>query len=285
MAVKALALFLFSLSSVCCFSQNIRLDVFDITGSGSSLQIENRTVVDSLYTVEDQPSFHPTEPLLVFVAKAGNEFEVRTYNYLTRETKGLLKSKDPIKLPQITPDLKFISYLRSVGGKFHLVKRSLKEGTESTINTTLALSGYCWIDDNSMLATVDGNPNTLQLVTIRPFKSMVVAQHVSNVIQKNKQHFVFLHKLSVASWSMKRVDQSGKIEIVASAVPDSEVYALTPEGSVLQIDGENRLALLSGSQAPKPIASAVWPDDRMFLSIGVSGDGKKLFVLSKEFTE
>jgi hypothetical protein len=253
-----------------------KLAIYDFSWEDQTLSLSNDKVIDSLTVADDQPSFHPTDPLLLFVRKVDHQNAVVSFNYSNGEERILYESPSALASPKITPDTKYLSILE--GEKKNLVKIALTDGNVLPLSN-LSMDGYCWIDVNSLLIIQPGDPNTLSLVTLRPLKIMPVARHVGRVIQQSKNIIAFVHKLSVDAWSIKQINSTGNIQILAETLPEADLFALAPGGKVLMLNEEKIFGYVpSADWAPLEIPGR--KNRAKITHIGLSPSGDKLFILS-----
>jgi hypothetical protein len=273
MAVRVLFNFLLLFLSHQVFGQGLKLAIYDISSQARSITLANEQIVDSLYIAETPASFHPTDSILYFIREKEGKHEVVSFGWPEKKSTILQTSAEPLFYPALTPDRKFISCIK---GK-KLGKFPVAGGSWVGLLNDLPLQNYIWIDENSALIISEGDPNSLNLVSFRPRKVVHIASHVGEPLVHAKNTFAFVHKLSVDSWSIKRINADGSIGIIAETLPDSEQFAILPDGKILMLQ-EQKLFVYT--------ASGGWidPDDGSgkysgIKSMGVNSSGDKIFLL------
>jgi hypothetical protein len=273
MALKILVSFLLLFFCQWTHGQGLKLAIYDLSSEGRSIALTNEYVIDSLHLADTRPSFHPTDSVLYFTRQKEGKYEVVSFGWADKKLNVLHTASEPLYSPALTPDGKFISCIR---GK-KLGKFPLAGGNWVDLLNDLTLQNYLWIDENSVLTIAEGDPNTLNLVTLRPRKVVPIASHVGDALVPAKNTFAFVHKLSVDSWSVKRINADGSISIVAETLPDSEQFALLPDGKILMLQEQNLFVYTP---------SGGWknPDDNSgrysgIKTIGVNPGGDKIFLL------
>ena len=182
------------------------------------------------------PVFHWENPTVYY----GKRNEIITLDLRTGERAVLFTSDKPVIALRLTTDGKALTFLDNVPS--NELRRISAKGVEmSSLQIRSSVENYIWIDDNNLLAIEPGKPNTMHLITLRPFKKMVVARHIGNTLAHDPKtgSFVFVHKLAVDSWSLKTIGSDGNISILAETLPESEVFGLTQSGApIAYYDGK-----------------------------------------------
>jgi hypothetical protein len=243
MAVKfflPLILSLFFLQSSLAQDSNIRLIIADY----KDRSISNSIVVDSFLLRNDVPLFHPNKPLLYYSkSNAGqsliNLYDVGKQKYRTVQSGGMVVQ------PKFSPDGKFFSFITaSTSGDNELRIHSLVDSLSKPKVYSIKAENYQLMDDNNVLIVEAGEPNSLQLVSLRPTRKTPVAKNVSTVLkQLNGNAFGFIHKLTADSWSIKRINSNGRVELITETLPDAESFDITAKQDIIMAS-ENKLYIL-----------------------------------------
>lgn len=189
--------------------------------------MESVLQIDSTNGIVGGPVFHPMHPVLYYSKNA----EIFSFNIESGESKVLFTSAEPVYSLRLTPDGKTITFLDRLPGDE--VKRiALTGAPQTSAKMGTSIDNYTWIDDNNLLVIEPGKPNSLQLVTLRPFRQIAVAKHVGRTLTRipGALSLAFVHKLSVDSWSIKTIGSDGSISILAETLPESEVFTITSKG-------------------------------------------------------
>jgi hypothetical protein len=274
MAMRLIFILILAFSPCHLSGQSLTLALFDVAWAGDSVLISNQDIVSGSQVAEDHPLFHPTVPVLYYISRSANTSEIRSYNHSTRHDSTIRTHPNTASRLHITPDSGLLTFLSPDKGE--MIVHPLKTGVSPRKPIAgLSVENYCWIDDNSMLVIQSGDPNTLNLVTLRPRKIQPVVKHVGQMIQRTSHILAFVHKLSVDSWSIKKLTSDGKISILSETFPGAEIFAVTADEKVMMAF-EDKLYWLTGSGDWKEIKS--FPHSEI-KSIGLNATGDKLFVL------
>lgn len=276
MAVRAGVMIWFLSVASLAAAQNFTLSVFDFNWSGKELSLSNEIVADSAASIGDGISFHPTDPLVYYSKQSGSRWELIAFNFRDGNKTVVTESDEFLAEPRLMPDKKHISCI--VGAKRELRKFAFASSQWSPVFGDSPVDGYAWMDDNALLIISPGDPNQLQLVTLRPKKAIPIAQHVGRELQQSKETFAFVHKLSVDSWSIKRINADGSIEIVAETLPEADLFALAPGGKVLMLS-EDHIFGYSPATQWRQFNPENARRQASIKRIGVNLSGDKLFVL------
>jgi hypothetical protein len=259
-----------------CFlcGQTLTLALFDVAWATDSVLISNQDIVAGSKVADDHPLFHPTAPILYYISRSENTSDIRSYSYNTRNDSTILRHPHRASRLHITSDNGQITFLSRDNGE--MILHPLKQGVQPRKPLAgLSVENYCWIDDNSMLVIQSGDPNTLNLVTLRPRKIQPVVKHVGPILQRTSHILAFVHKLSVDSWSIKKLTSDGRISILSETFPGAEIFAISDDEKVMMAY-EDKLYCLTGSGNWKEVKSFAHSEIK---SIGLNATGDKLFVL------
>ena len=254
--------------------QTLTLALFDVAWAGDSVSITNQDIVAGSKVADDHPLFHPTSPVLYYISRSENTSDIRSYSYDTRNDSTILRHPHTASRLHITTDNSQVTFLSRDKGEmtFHPLKPGIQPRKPLA---GLSMENYCWIDDNSMLVIQSGDPNTLNLLTLRPRKIQPVVKHVGPILQRTSHLLAFVHKLSVDSWSIKKLTSDGRISILSETFPGAEIFAISDDGKVMMAY-EDKLYCLARSGDWKEVKSFAHSQIK---SIGLSATGDKLFVL------
>lgn len=199
-------------------------------------------VADSVTIMDSSPAFDATQPIVYYAKQDQAGFVIVGFNYETRERKIIHRGSGKPSAIRVHPDGKSVSCLVRADSRSSLLQIPIGGGNVKTTDLPTLTSNFMWLDDNNAFIIREGKPNTLELMTLRPQRSTPVAQHVAGSLAKatGEGSFAFIHKLSVDSWSIKTIRPDGSIKILAEALPETEVFTLTPDGAPLSVS-ENKL--------------------------------------------
>ncbi len=200
-------------------------------------------IADSVELADACPAFDESAPIIYYAKADASGFAVLALNYETNESKTIYRGTGVPSAIRTHPAGNSLSCLVTDENQRSSLLRIPFQGGRTTMNQLPATGeNFIWLDDNNIFFIKAGKPNTLALITLRPQRSMSIAQHVARSLARARGDgsFAFLHKLSVDSWSIKTVRPDGAITILAETPPGEEVFTLTAEGAPLLIS-ENTL--------------------------------------------
>lgn len=213
-----------------------KIIVYDLKDTLGTMQISNKEVVDSVNVSDQRPVFIPDRNELCYLKDTGTGSSIMVFDS-SRTSKTLIESPDKLYAINLTPDHEFISSLMNTNGVMSLVKFPLVGGQPITILNDVKIENYIWLDDNSLIITEPGKPNSLQLLTLRPQKKIPVAVNVGQTLVRSEKlkSYAFVHKLSVDTWNIKILKPDGNIEIAMTTLPEAEIFTLLPDASYLMV--------------------------------------------------
>lgn len=276
MALRAVAIALLVATTVTSLAQNLSLSIFDLHWKGDDFSLSNEVIADSMIRTSEGIFFDPTDPVVYYSKREQSRWQIVSFNFQSGEKKLLTETQERLADPRLTPDKKFISCI--VGEKKQLRKFSLASGQWSLAYADTPVDRHLWMDDNALLLISPGDPNQLQLVTLRPRKNIPVALNVGRELQQSNDFMAFVHKLSVDSWSIKRINKDGSIQIVAETLPEADQFALLPDGRIIMLSEAHIFGYRPATQW-REFSIESTRRESTIRSIGANPAGDKLFVL------
>ncbi len=137
--------------------------LFNIKSKRSQVLLENPQNITIHPGYDNQPFFHPTEPLLYFAA-ANNEgrTDIIEFNLKSKTTRTITETYDREYSPTVTPDRKYLScILQTDSGKQHLVRYPIEGGKADTLVNDLVVGYHAWLSENTLSMFVLPQPSKL----------------------------------------------------------------------------------------------------------------------------
>lgn len=277
--IAAVSLFVTASLSIQAQTATLLL-VFDLEDKGYTYEITNEVVVDSAFVVEGILS--PEEGVVYYLKNTAAGSEIIMFDLAEKVSKQVILSGNKLEQIRVTPDHKFISAFRTAGDGQAIVKFPIAGGEPTTVAGGLAIENYTWIDDNSILLVEPGNPNTLNLMTLRPQKKIQVALNVGRTLthSETRNSYAFVHKQSVDTWNIKVLGSDGNINIAAATLPESDQFTILANGDFLMVSEGNLFCLKDKSR--------FWTEVRQQTLVGeiiqIRSDetGGKVLIIAKE---
>lgn len=238
--------------------------------------ITETVLLDSLTGEKYAYVVHPAKPVLYLFRKEEAGTVIETLDTESHKRSILYESREPLAMPRVAPDGSSITFFTASGVMVRLGLPALKMSSITPLLPASSIENYLWMDENTLLATVAGRPNSLNLLTLRPSRVLPVSQHVgSTLTTAGAGSFAFVQKISVDTWVIKQILPDGSIKIITETIPESELFTISASGKILMIS-ENQLFLLRGKSWQK---TAMNSPGKNLKEISFNGDGTRLFIL------
>jgi hypothetical protein len=266
--------------------------LFDLHVQKDKLTISNPKNITNHPGYDNQPSFHPDQPIIYYASfNDDGRSDIKYYNYKTGETKSLTTTSEREYSPTLTLDKQFIScIIQRDNGAQDLCKYPLEGGEALPIITNMIVGYHVWLDNSHLALFIlgkDKKPNTLHYLRLPTKKDTIIAENIGRSLHKvpGENAFSFVHKITDTKWFIKKYSPRKGVISVLSATPDGqEDMCWTPDGKIFFSDGNKIvwmdptkdrtwkiLPVTSGAELLKGITR-----------VAVSADGKKLAVVVSE---
>lgn len=215
------------------FAQNgTEIFLLDISESGGTITLSNPKNITNRRGYDNQPFFHPNQPLLYYTAMQDGQTDIWSYNLKTGVGLQVTNTIDSEYSPTVTPDQKYLSCIvqRKSNGDQDLVKYNIKNPTETQLifesQKTGKIGYQAWLNPNELITFVLGEPQTLHYQNFTEKKDIVVAPNIGrslHLIPKQKA-FSFVQQID-KKWLIRSFNpQKNTITDIAESSPDSEHY-------------------------------------------------------------
>jgi len=187
----------------------------------------------------NQPSFLPDNRALFYTSiRADKQADTYRYNFADGLTTRITETAESEYSPTPTPDGKSFSVIRvEADGTQRLWMFPLFGGKPTLILEKIKPVGYhVWVDRQTLMLFVLGEPATLQLVDLKTQKAEIIADNIGRSLHRvPRQHKIsFVRKLSDQQWVIQAFDtETRAITSLIKTLPGSEDYAWTPQGILL----------------------------------------------------
>lgn len=215
------------------FAQNgTEIFLLDISELGGNITLSNPKNITNRKGYDNQPFFHPNQPLLYYTAMQDGQTDIWSYNLKTGVGLQITNTIDSEYSPTVTPDKKYLSCIvqRKSNGDQDLVKYNIKNPTETQIvfesQKTGKIGYQAWLNPNELVTFVLGEPQTLHYQSLITKKDTVVAPNIGrslHLIPKQK-NFSFVQQMD-KKWFIRSFNpQKNAIIDIAESNPESEHY-------------------------------------------------------------
>lgn len=240
--MKKLLVLLF-VSNLLFAQSGTEIFLLDITISSENITLSNPKNITNRKGYDNQPFFHPSQPLLYYTAMQEGQTDIWSYNLKTGVGLQITNTIDSEYSPTVTPDKKYLSCIvqRKSNGDQDLVKYNIKNPTETQMifeSQKIGKIGYqAWLNPNELISFVLGNPQTLHYQHLISKKDTIIATNIGrslHLIPKQKA-FSFVQQIE-KKWLIRSFNpQKNTIIDIAESHPDSEHYnAWLSENTILE---------------------------------------------------
>jgi hypothetical protein len=233
--------------------------LFKIKKSKGSWVVSDPQNITNHPGYDNQPFFHPTQPLLYYVSAADSgKTDIQEYNYKTGSTRKLTDTPGGEFSPTLMPNGKFIScILQRENGAQDLVKYPVNGGEPVIIINTLTVGYHAWMDNNMVVVFALGEPNTLRLYSVLDAMDLLITKNPGRSIHRipNSKAISFVDKVADGDWRIRRIREiNGAREILAPTLPGREDMAWINDQEIIMSDGQKLFVANPGKEAGwKPV--------------------------------
>lgn len=286
---SAIILFLACVVSFSGFAQTgSDIYVFDLKSKKGTWSISNGKNFTNRKGYDNQPSFHPTEPIIYFSSfNDEGRSDIKSYNYKSEETRSITTTSDREYSPTVTPDQQFLScIIQRDDGAQNLGKYPVNGGQPVVLIDDLIVGYHTWLNTEQLILFVLGQPsNTLQLYDLKTKQHEVIEEKIGRSLHKipGEEAVSYVFKKADKDWVIRKYDPGAKASAdLAPTLPGSEDLCWTPDGTILMSSGTKIFSM-------DPSKDKDWKEITIESSIAtpitrlaVSKDGKKLAVVVSE---
>ena len=242
---KLICLFFFFNLSLISFSQQppgTEIYLLDLTIKKSKVTVANPQNITQRVGYDNQPHFHPDKPIVYYSsANAEGRTDLLEYTIATKQMRNITNTPEREYSPTVTPDKKYISCIIQRDNRAQdLGKYPVDGGKPVVLIDNLIVGYHAWMDEKNLLLFVLGDTLTLRTYNLDTKKDVIVAKNIGRSLHRipNTNAMSFVHKISAAEWSIKKLNENGSIETITSTVPAREDLAWTSDGKILMSDGK-----------------------------------------------
>jgi Tol biopolymer transport system component len=233
---------------------------------------------------DNQPVFFPNHELF-YTSIRLDQADTFAINLQTGAERHIIITTESEYSPTLTPDEKYISVVRVEADKIQrLWKFPLKGGPPTLVLENVKPVGYhLWLDENTLLLYILGEPATLHRADIRTGKAQKVADDIGRSLQRvpGSKAASFVRKNEKGEWWIYQIDLEGNIKPIVQARPtEDHDFTWTPSGTILMAEGSKLFGYTPGKASDwQMIADLKIPG---ITRLAVSPDGKTLAFVAFE---
>jgi len=136
---------------------------------------------------DNQPSFTPDGRSILFTSlRSGSQTDIYRYDIASRSISQVTDTRESEYSPTVTPDGGHISVIRVEADGTQRLWRFTMDGRqpEVLLPNVKPVGYHAWVDDNTLVLFVLGQPATLQVANVRIGSSDVVVRDIGRSIQR-----------------------------------------------------------------------------------------------------
>ncbi len=219
---------------------------------------------------DNQPAFLPNNRGLFYTSiRADKQADTYRYNFADGSTTRITETAESEFSPTPAPDGKSFTVIRvEADGTQRLWMFPLAGGKPALVLEKIKPVGYhLWIDRQTLMLFVLGEPVTMQLVDLKTQKAEIVAGNIGRALHRipRKPMVSFVRKLSEREWMIQAFDTKTRaITSLIKTLPGSEDLAWTPQGILLMAKDAKLFKW-------NPSKDAGWQELADFSSAGLKG--------------
>ena len=223
---------------------NTDIYLLDLSVSAGRLTLSNPKNITAKIGYDNQPFFHPSQPILYYVSMMPDkQTDVWSYNLKSGAHTQLTHTPDSEFSPTVIPGSAYLSCIvqRATNGDQDLVKYQLSNPTNSTVilasQTTSKVGYQAWTSANELVTFILGTPATLHFMNLAQGKDTVLVPDIGRSLHRipNQNAFSFVQKAG-DKWLIRSYNPAlNKLADIAESQPESTHYnAWTSDGILLE---------------------------------------------------
>lgn len=202
---------------------------------------------------DNQPYFSPDGSQLLFAAnRDGKQIDVFVFNRATGQASQLTRTAEnensPTYLPAGIGDAGGFSVVQTEPDRTQRLWRFNAQGAspQLVLRDIKPVGYHAWIDADRLALFVLGQPNTLQLASVKTGKGEVVAQGIGRSLHlvPGTRAVSFVHREPAGEFFVKQIDaDSKKIDVLTKVVEGNTErdMAWTPDGKTILMSGGTKV--------------------------------------------
>src|SRR5437762_2383933 len=193
---------------------------------------------------DNQPFFDPSQPIIYYSSfDDSDRSDIKFYNYSTKQTANLTRTKEREYSPTVTPDGNFVScIIQRDNGAQDLAKYPIHGGTPVVLINHLRVGYHAWAGEDKLFLFVldDSINNSLHYYYLDKNADTVIAENIGRSLHKipGQTAMSFLQKVAEKQFVVKKFDlNTGVINSVIPALPGQDQLCWLRDNMMLMSDG------------------------------------------------
>lgn len=244
----------------------------DFTLNDNGFSISNLENISNNPGYDNQPSFIPNMPALLFSSQQGESTDIRLYDYEQKNSIWLTSSEGGKYSPTIMPEQdSFSAIWLKPDGEQLLWKFPLTEGEAEVIVPDEVIGYHSWFNEYTLYTFVLGEPFTLVEFDLKNKTRTILANNPGRSIHKipGKELVSFVDKNDTTQWVVKTYNPDSKEIKTLTETPDGSEDMFWIDTSSFLIGQANGLLMWKeghGYTAQNPLFDAEGVISRIALS-------------------
>ena len=263
--------------------------LFDLKVEHDSIWVESGRNITNRQGYDNQPFFHPDEPLLFFVsADHRGQTDIFNHNYKTGLQTQVTRTADKEYSPTVTPDRQHIScIIQRENGAQHLGRYPVVGGEAEILINDLIVGYHAWIDQDQLALFVLPQPFRLYVSNLTKRTDTVRAEDIGRSLNRipGTNAISFVQKMGDNAMVKELSGQTGKISVLTKSISTAEHdMAWTPDGKMIMSEG-NKLFYWSRNGGDHRWTEIPFATDRPSQSISriaISPNGRLIALVINE---
>jgi hypothetical protein len=260
-------------------STDIFVVSIDDGGVGDVKRVTNRDAYDN------QPMFLPPGERLVFSSMGTEGTDIRLYDFASGKTERLVETPQSEYSPTPIPGREAISLVRDYGDqKQQLWAFPLDGGEPELLLPDVNPVGYhAWVDNESLILFVLGEPMTLQYARVGPGTGKILAEFPGRALGQvpGSNEMSFVDKAGESWWITAIDPSSGKKRRLMPTLEACEDYAWAPDGAVWMGKASRLYRRQLDDDSWQPVADLADHGVHEITRLSFSPDGKLLALVGR----
>ena len=258
--------------------------IADLVRSGAAWKLENPRNLTDRDGYDNQPSFLPDSSALLYTSERDGQTDIYEADVASRVERRLTKTPESEYSPEVVPDASGLSVVRvEADGTQRIWRFPWSGGEPSLVLPNLKGVGYyAWLDGETLVAFVLGEPPTLVRVDLPSGAEKVIASDIGRSLHRIPGSEAASYTAAPAGGKAVAVrgydPATGTVREIAPAPPGAERdFAWTPDGTLVAGAGSKLYRLRPGKGATwLPFADLAATGIHEVSRLTVSPDGTRI---------
>lgn len=221
--------------------------LLDLSEKGGKINLSNPRNVSNKPGYDNQPFFHPTQPLLYYTAMMSEgQTDIWSYDLRNAEKTPITRTPDSEYSPTVLPNQTHLSCIvqRKANGDQDLVSYYLADPEKTELLLASQKTGkigyQAWLNPDEAVVFVLGTPNTMHYLNRKTGRDTVIAGQIGRSLHRipGQRAFSFVQQVG-DTWLIRAYDPvRNQVSDIATSESNAEHYnAWLDNGTLLESRG------------------------------------------------